>query len=134
VAPGLKTIEDATEIRRRILLAFEMAERAPQKAGTWITFVVVGGGPTGVELAGTLAEIAHGTLRNEFRAIDPAHARILLLEGSNRVLPSYPPELSAKAQRQLEQLGVTVRTGTMVTGIEPGSGLGTTSPGTVPPG
>lgn len=121
LAPGLKTIEDATEIRRRVLSAFEAAEQEvdPAVVERLLTFVIVGGGPTGVELAGTLAEIARGTLRHEFRKIDPTQARILLVENSDRVLATYPPPLSAKAQKQLEQLGVTVRSGCMVTGIEP---------------
>ena len=119
LAPGLKTIEDATEIRRRIFMAFEAAERAerPEKVQELLTFVVVGGGPTGVELAGALAEIARDTLTHEFRSIDPADARIVLLEGTDRVLPSYPGSLPAKAKKQLEQLGVTVRTGTLVSDI-----------------
>lgn len=122
LAPGLKTIEDATEIRRRILLAFEAAEREtdPEKRRAWLTFVIVGGGPTGVELAGTLAELAHTTLKNDFRHIDPTEARILLLEGLERVLPPYPAELSAKAEQQLVSLAVTVRTKTMVTDIRDG--------------
>ena len=118
-APGLKTIEDATEMRRRILLAFEEAERASDAgcAAAWQTFIVVGGGPTGVELAGALAELAQYTLRKNFRNSDPSKARILLLELADRVLPTYPPELSNKATRALEQLGVTVRTGSQVTGV-----------------
>ncbi len=121
LAPGLKTIENATEIRRRIFLAFEAAERETdaERIREWLTFVVVGGGPTGVELAGTLAEIAKDTLRNEFRSIDPSHARVVLVEGGSRVLQAYPPELSGKAQRQLEQLGVVVRTGSLVTDVGP---------------
>jgi len=119
-APGLKTLEDALEIRRRVLLAFERAEREsdPVRRGAWLTFVVVGGGATGVELAGTFAEIARHTLRGEFRRIDPHSARVMLVEGANRVLPPYPPDLSAKAQLQLERLGVTVWPGRMVTGID----------------
>ena len=119
-APGLKTLEDALEIRRRVLLAFERAEREsdPQKRLAWLTFVVVGAGATGVELAGTFAEIARHTLRGEFRRIDPQTARVVLVEGASRVLPPYPPELSAKAQLQLERLGVTVWPGRMVTGID----------------
>src|SRR5438552_704560 len=119
-APGLKTLEDAIEIRRRVLLAFEHAERErdPVKRAAWLTFVVVGGGATGVELAGTFAEIARHTLRGEFRRIDPHTARVVLVEGASRVLPPYPPELSKKAQLQLERLGVTVWPGRMVTGIE----------------
>jgi NADH dehydrogenase len=118
-APGLKTIEDAMEIRRRILIAFEAAEREGDDARrkAWLTFVVVGGGPTGVELAGALGEIANETLRSQFRRIDPTSARVLLLEGMERVLPTYPPELSEKAARALARLGVTVRTSTLVTGI-----------------
>ncbi len=121
VAPGLKTLEDAIEIRRRVLLAFEEAERDPDEArrSQWLTFVVVGAGPTGVELAGTLAEIARHTLHSEFRRIDPARARILLIEGAPRVLPPYAADLSAKAQKQLEKLGVEVRTGQVVTGLDP---------------
>src|SRR5580700_6425042 len=95
-APGLKTIEDATHMRRRILLAFEAAEREPdpQKLHAWMTFVIVGGGPTGVELAGALGEIANDTLRNDFRNIKPSEARIILVEGTDRILPLYPPSLS----------------------------------------
>jgi NADH:quinone reductase (non-electrogenic) len=119
-APGLKTIDDATEIRRRILIAFEAAERehVPERRAEWMTFVVVGGGPTGVELAGSLGEIAHDTLRRDFRSIDPADARILLIEAMPRVLPPYPEDRSASARRQLERLGVVVRTGTKVVGID----------------
>jgi NADH dehydrogenase len=119
-APGLKTIEDATEIRRRVLLAFEAAERAtdPAEIQKWLTFVVIGGGPTGVELAGALGEIANYTLKNNFRHIDPAQARIILLEGTDRILPTYPPELSARAAESLRNLGAMVRTGTMVTNVE----------------
>jgi NADH:ubiquinone reductase (H+-translocating) len=122
LAPGLKTIEDALEIRRRILLAFEAAEREtdPALRAAWLNFVVVGGGPTGVELAGTLGEIANRTLKGDFHHIDPADARIFLLEGADRVLPPYPPDLSRKARRSLEKLGVTVRTGTLVTNITAG--------------
>jgi NADH dehydrogenase len=120
VAPGLKTIDDATEIRRRILIAFEAAERErnPERRREWMTFVVVGGGPTGVELAGSLGEIAHDTLRRDFRSINPADARILLVEALPRVLPPYPEGQSRSAQRQLERLGVVVRTGTKVTEID----------------
>ena len=119
-APGLKTLEDALEIRRRVLTAFERAEREaePVKRGAWLTFVVVGGGATGVELAGTFAEIARHTLRGEFRRIDPHNARVVLIEGTDRVLPPYPPDLSAKAQLALERLGVTVWPGRVVTGID----------------
>jgi NADH dehydrogenase len=123
LAPGLKTIEDALEIRRRVLLAFELAERqvAAGVPDSPLTFVVVGAGPTGTELAGTLAEIAHHVLANEFRRIMPANTRILLLEGGPRVLPAYSEDLSQKAKAQLERLGVEVRVSTMVTGIEPGA-------------
>ncbi len=119
-APGLKTIEDAIEIRRRVLLAFESAEREPDPVARqqWLTFVVVGAGPTGVELAGALGEIAHHTLRHNFRRMDPAHARILLLEGADRVLPAYPADLSAHATASLERLGVTVLTGALVTDVQ----------------
>ena len=119
-APGLKSIDDATEIRRRILIAFEAAEREadPIRRTEWMTFVVVGGGPTGVELAGALGEIAKDTLRRDFRSIDPTHARIVLVEALDRVLPPYPKDRSASARRQLERLGVTVRTGTKVVGID----------------
>jgi len=122
-APGLKTIEDALEIRRRVLLAFELAERqsASGHGDPPLQFVVVGGGPTGVELAGTLAEIARHALNNEFRNIDPRHSRILLVEGGPRVLPSYTEDLSRKAEEQLRHLGVEVRTSSMVTGIDPGA-------------
>jgi NADH dehydrogenase len=121
-APGLKTLEDALEIRRRVLTAFELAEREPDpvKRGAWLTFVVVGGGATGVELAGTFAEIARHTLRGEFRRIDPHNARVVLVEAAERVLPPYPPDLSAKAQRALERLGVTVWPGRKVTEIDAG--------------
>lgn len=121
-APGLKTIEDALEIRRRVLLAFELAERRAVSGASAepLNFVVVGAGPTGVELSGTLAEITRHVLANEFRSIDPSRARILLLEGGPRVLPAYPDDLSRSAEEQLRRLGVEVRTNTMVTGIEPG--------------
>ncbi len=110
LAPGLKTIEDALEIRRRVLLAFELAERQALLTGQheMLNFVVIGGGPTGVELAGTLAEIAHKAIANDFRAIDPKRTRILLVEGGPRVLATYPEDLSLSAQRQLEKLGVEV--------------------------
>jgi len=122
-APGLKTVEDATDMRRRILLAFETAEREPdpEKVRALLTFVIVGGGPTGAELAGALGEIANDTLRHDFRKIDPSQAQIVLVEGTDRVLPSYPPTLSAAAQRMLERLGVTVRTSHFVTGVGPTS-------------
>jgi len=120
-ATGLKTIEDALEIRRRVLLAFELAERQAAESGEQVqlNFVVVGGGPTGVELAGTLAEIARRALVNEFHSIDPERTRILLLEGGPRVLPAYPEDLSRSAEEQLRHLGVEVHTSAMVTGIEP---------------
>jgi len=120
LAPGLKTIEDAIEIRRRILRAFECAEREPDAAErrAWLTFAIVGGGPTGVELAGALGEIANDTLRHDFRHIDPSEAVILLVEGTDRVLPSFPPDLSAAAARSLAGLGVQVRTHSMVTGLD----------------
>jgi NADH:ubiquinone reductase (H+-translocating) len=120
LAPGLKTIEDALEIRRRIFLAFEAAEREsdPAKRTSWMTFVVVGGGPTGVELAGSLAEIARHTLSRDFRRIRPSEARVILLEGLEHVLPTYPEKLSAKARRQLEAIGVEVQTSRRVTGID----------------
>jgi NADH:ubiquinone reductase (H+-translocating) len=119
-APGLKTLEDALEIRRRVLYAFERAEREndPVRRAAWLTFVVIGAGATGVELAGTFAEIARHTLRGEFRRIDPHSARVVLVEGTERVLPPYPAELSLKAQLQLERLGVTVWTGRRVTGVD----------------
>ena len=115
-APGLKTIEDATEIRGRIYRAFEAAEREPDPARrvAWLTFVVVGAGPTGVELAGAIAEIARRTLRHEFRAIDPASAAVVLLDAAERVLPGYPKDLSRKCARSLEGLGVTLRLSTTV--------------------
>ena len=119
-APGLKTLEDAFRIRARILTAFERAEATvdPAEQMEWLTFPIVGAGATGVELAGTLAEIARHTLKREFRHIDPASARVLLIEAGPRVLPAFPPSLSAKAQRQLERLGVLVRTGRPVTGVD----------------
>jgi NADH dehydrogenase len=120
-APSLKSVEDATAIRRRILFAFEAAERLsdPAERQAWLTFVIVGGGPTGVELAGAVGEMAHATLRNNFRAIDPASARILLVEGLDRVLSTFPPQLSAKGARSLARLGVTVLTGALVTDVRP---------------
>ena len=119
-APGLKTIEDALEIRRRVLLAFEAAEREadPGRRRAWLTFAIVGGGPTGVELAGALAEIARHALARDFRAIDPRQARIVLLEGAPRVLPTFPAELSEKAREQLKRLGVEVRTAAKVTEVD----------------
>jgi NADH dehydrogenase len=119
-APGLKTLDDAFDIRNRILLAFEHAEREsdPARRAAWLTFVVIGAGATGVELAGTLAEIARHTLRGEFRRFDPRTARVMLVEGTDRVLPPYPADLSQKARLQLERLGVIVFLGKRVTGID----------------
>ena len=119
-APGLKTVEDALEIRRRIFMAFEAAEKEtdPEKRRAWMNFVIVGGGPTGVELAGAIAELAHHSLIKDFRNINTRDAEILLLEGMDRILPPYSPELSEKAALSLEKLGVTVRTKTLVTNIE----------------
>src|SRR5690348_10478001 len=119
-APGLKTLDDALRIRARILTAFERAEATadPAEQMEWLTFLIVGAGATGVELAGTLAEIARHTLKREFRHIDPATARVLLVEAGPRVLPAFPPSLSAKARRQLERLGVLVRTGHAVSGLD----------------
>lgn len=121
VAPGLKTIEDATELRSRILLAFERADREPdpEKRAAWLSFVIVGAGPTGVELAGALAEISRHTLRQDFRHIEPKDAKILLVDAVDRVLSAYPEDLSASAKAALEQLGVTVWTGSKVIDIEP---------------
>src|SRR5689334_15173271 len=121
-APGLKTLEDALEIRRRVLLAFEKAELEviAGRACPPLTFVVIGAGPTGVELAGAISDIAGRYLTKEFRAIDPRQSRIILLEGGPRVLPTYPEDLSASAERQLKKMGVEVRTSAMVTNIEPG--------------
>ena len=121
LAPGLKTIEDALEIRRRVLLAFELAERRAiaKELPLPLNFVIVGAGPTGVELAGTLAEIARQALRKEFVSIDPKTTRIILLEGGPRILPAYAPDLSASAVRQLEKLGVEVRASALVTRISP---------------
>ena len=122
LAPGLKNLEDAAEVRRRILLAFERAEREPDPVmrQRQLSFVVVGGGPTGVEVAGAIAEIARYALRRDFRRIDPRDATILLLEGGPRVLPGYPARLSDSAKQQLRRLGVDVRTETLVTQLEPG--------------
>jgi len=120
VAPGLKTIDDALAIRRRVLFAFEAAEREPdpERRSAWLTFVVIGGGPTGVELAGSVIEIARHALAKDFRHIDPTLARVVLLEGAPRVLPAYTPGLSGKARLQLERLGVEVRTGALATAID----------------
>jgi NADH dehydrogenase len=119
-APGLKTIEDATDMRARILLAFEAAERETnhEKLKEWMTFVIVGAGPTGAELAGALGEIANDTLRRDFRRINPSEAQIILVEGTDRVLPTYPPKLSEAARKMLERLKVTVRTGAMVVDVK----------------
>lgn len=119
-APGLKTVEDAFEIRRRVLLAYESAEREddPDRRRAWLTFAVIGGGPTGAELAGALAEIARHTLARDFRRCDPRSARVVLLEGADRILGAFPPALSESARRQLEALGVEVRLGARVTGID----------------
>ncbi len=122
LAPGLKSIEDAVEIRRRVLLAFELAERQMVEQG-WhppLNFVVIGGGPTGVELAGAISDIAQLYMRHDFRHIDPAKSRVLLLDSGPRVLAAYPPDLSAKAEATLQRLGVEVRTNTQVTAVGPG--------------
>jgi NADH dehydrogenase len=119
IAPGLKSIEDATRVRQKLLYAFEAAEREtdPARRRAWLTFVIVGAGPTGVELAGALAEIAHDTLRNDFRSIRPEESQILLLEGARHVLPVFPESLSEAAERSLLKLGVRSRTGVKVTEI-----------------
>ncbi|MFQ5584904.1 MAG: NAD(P)/FAD-dependent oxidoreductase [Calditrichia bacterium] len=121
-SPGLKGVEDALKIRRRIFSAFEAAERCddPRHQEAYLTFVIIGGGATGVELAGTLGELAHTTLKRDFRRIDPTRAKIILLEGGQRILPAFPPELSRKAERALGKLGVTIKTKTMVTKVEQG--------------
>ena len=122
MAPGLKTIEDATLLRHRLLSAFERAERTddPVQRAAELTFVVVGGGPTGVEMAGAIAELAHQTLRKDFRAIDPATARVILVESGDRVLDTYAPELSAAALTALESLGAEVWRGRRVVELQPG--------------
>jgi NADH dehydrogenase len=119
-APGLKTLDDAFDIRRRILLAYEHAERETddRRRASWLTFVVIGAGATGVEMAGTLAEISRHTLHGEFRRFDSRQARVILVEGGDKVLSTYPPELSEKARKQLERLGVVVRTGSRVTSVD----------------
>lgn len=120
VAPGLKTIEDATEIRSRILRAFEAAEMEPDpaKRSAWLTFVLIGGGPTGVELAGALSEIANDTLKHDFRSINPRESKILLLEGTDRILGAFPPHLSEAAERSLIKLGVRTRVKVNATDID----------------
>lgn len=122
VAPGLKTVEDATEIRRRVLLAFELAERQMVETGTHraLNFVIIGGGPTGVELAGSISDIAKLYMKKDFRHIDPSSAQVLILEGSPNILAAYPPDLQASARKQLEHLGVKVRTNARVTDVQPG--------------
>ncbi len=119
-APGLKSIENALDIRRKIFLAFEEAEKVSslEEKQEWLTFVIVGGGPTGVELAGAIAEIAHKIIKDDFQEIDTTKTKILLIEGLNRILPPYPQDLSQKAQESLEYLGVTVLTNRMVTNIQ----------------
>jgi NADH:ubiquinone reductase (H+-translocating) len=123
-APSLKTVEEATAIRHKILYAFEWAERSATEAEAraWLTFVIVGAGATGLELAGALAEIANETLKHDFRRINPTEARIIVVEGGERVLASYPPDLSAKAEKLVEKLGVEIRKGVMVTGVD-GNGV-----------
>jgi NADH:ubiquinone reductase (H+-translocating) len=125
LAPGLKNLEDAVEIRQRVLLAFERAEREPDpvRRHAYLTFVIVGGGPTGVEMAGAVAELRRYALRRDFRHIDPGEATVMLLEGGPRLLPSYPEKLSDQAKQDLRRLGVEVRVETMVTDIRPGSVL-----------
>jgi NADH dehydrogenase len=122
LAPGLKTIEDATEIRRRVLLAFELAERQMMETGTHppLNFVIVGGGPTGVELAGAISDIAKLYMSKDFRHIDPSMAQVLILEGSPYILAAYPPDLQRKAGEQLNALGVKFRTNAHVSDVQPG--------------
>jgi NADH dehydrogenase len=122
LAPGLKTLEDAIEIRRRVLLAFELGEREMLETGVHppMNFVVIGGGPTGVELAGAISDIAKLYMRRDFRHIDPTMARVLLVEGGPRILAAYPEDLSQKAVEQLTRLGVEVHTGAQVTDVQPG--------------
>jgi NADH dehydrogenase len=138
-APGLKTIEDATAIRGRVLSAFEEAEREtdPARVRAWLTFVIVGAGPTGVELAGTICELARETLRGNFRRINPADAEVILIEATDRVLPTFAPKLSAKALASLEKLGAQVRLNHRVTDIQADSVTlesGPVSPGVATPG
>ena len=122
LAPGLKTVEDATEIRRRVLLAFELAERQMVETGTHpaLNFVIVGGGPTGVELAGAISDITRLYMASDFRHIEPSSAQVMILEGSPNILGVYPPDLQASARKQLEQLGVNLRTGAKVSDVQPG--------------
>ena len=129
-APPLKDVEDATDIRRRLLIAFEAAEREPdaEARSVWLTFVIVGAGPTGVEMAGALGEIANDTLRGDFRSIDPREARIFLIEGAGRVLPGYPPDLSNRAEQDLIELGVRTMTDHRVTSLDAG-GVTLSGPG-----
>lgn len=124
IAPGLKTVEDALEMRRKILLSFEAAEREqdPVKQKEWMTFLIIGAGPTGVELAGTIGELTRKTLKDDFRNINTDESEIILIEGRNQVLPTYPEDLAAKAEHSLKKLGVTVRLNTMVTEIR-GNGV-----------
>src|SRR5213596_4302375 len=119
LAPGLKSLEDAIELRRRILMAFEYAEKTTDEAArkAALNFVVIGGGPTGVEMAGAIAEISRYTLARDFRHIDPSEARVILIEGASRLLAAYPPDLSESARKQLVELGVDVRTEARVTDI-----------------
>src|SRR5437016_4641178 len=119
-APGMKSVEEATAIRHKILYAFEVAERLsdPVQRRAWLTFVIVGAGPTGVELSGAIGEIARQTLKNDFRSIRPEEAVIILLDGAPRVLPPFPDDLAHKAQHSLEKLGVEVKTGVMVKDID----------------
>ncbi len=118
-APGLKTVEDALEMRRKILLSFEAAEREtdPEKQKEWMTFLIIGAGPTGVELAGTIGELTRTTLKDDFRNINTEDAKIILVEGLDQILPTYPKKLSAKAEKFLKKLGVTIKVNTMVTDI-----------------
>src|SRR6185437_4114743 len=122
LAPGLKTVEDATEIRRRVLLAFELAERQMQETGNHplLNFVIIGGGPTGVELAGAISDIAKLYMSNNFRHIDPSQAQVLILEGSPNILGMYPADLQAKAREQLNALGVALRVNAHVSDVKPG--------------
>src|ERR1700690_3769119 len=124
-APCLKTVEDATEIRRRVLLAFELAEREMVETGAHpqLNFVIIGGGPTGVELAGAISDISKLYMRHDFRHIDPSQAQVILIEGSPRILAAYPEDLSKKAVEQLTKLGVEVRAGERVSDVKPGYGI-----------